>query len=197
MSATGVPYRLESEVAADVLFALLDARLLHPDTLNQALPLAGLTFADLADAKMRHDEYRRSLRVVSRGTSVPYSILFDSPPVEAFIDAACEHFSVGPARLTSPSRDTELTRVRHVAMAAARMAGGHSYPEIGRAFNRDHTSVVSACQRVEADARMRSAAEALCADVKGEIPEISRSVQQAPVAMLASHDRKGRRNGTN
>ncbi len=50
---TRMPTRSETEVAADLLFALLDARLLHPDTLNRALPLAGLTFEDLADAKMR------------------------------------------------------------------------------------------------------------------------------------------------
>lgn len=52
------PTRTETECVADFLFALLDNLILHPDRLNDALRVSGLTLQDLADAKLRHDNGR-------------------------------------------------------------------------------------------------------------------------------------------
>lgn len=46
------------------------------------------------------------------------------------------------------SRSSGVARARHLAMAVARSTLGRSYHELGRAFSRDHTSVVHAVQSV-------------------------------------------------
>jgi chromosomal replication initiation ATPase DnaA len=50
--------------------------------------------------------------------------------------------------LLSPTRTAHVARARHVAMAICR-AKGMSLSEIGRAFNRDHTSVLNGLRRVQ------------------------------------------------
>ncbi len=46
-------------------------------------------------------------------------------------------------------RDNETVAARWAAMHAMR-AAGHSYPSIGKFFNRDHTTVMHAINRMEA-----------------------------------------------
>lgn len=50
------------------------------------------------------------------------------------------------AAAISDSRKASHVYVRRAAMAASR-ALGSSFPKIGNAFKRDHSTVVSACQR--------------------------------------------------
>ncbi len=69
------------------------------------------------------------------------------PSVVLAATAAESGFSVG--ELLGQRRSLPLVRWRHVAMAAARASSGWSYPALGRFFNRDHTTVINACQRVE------------------------------------------------
>ena len=51
--------------------------------------------------------------------------------------AASRHFGHRRESLRGISRNVPLTYSRHVAMYVAR-SFGHSFPKIGRAFNRDH-----------------------------------------------------------
>jgi chromosomal replication initiator protein len=68
-----------------------------------------------------------------------------------------EYFKLKIADLTAQTRKQTITRPRQVAMALARELTTHSYPEIGQAFGgRDHTTVISACKRVE-ELRMSNA----------------------------------------
>jgi chromosomal replication initiation ATPase DnaA len=49
-------------------------------------------------------------------------------------------------RLRSASRSTKIVRVRWAIARAARQRG-YSYPTIGRALNRDHTTIMHAVRR--------------------------------------------------
>lgn len=61
-----------------------------------------------------------------------------------------EYFKLKVTDLCSKARKQTITRPRQVAMTLARELTTHSYPEIGHAFGgRDHTTVISACKRVE------------------------------------------------
>jgi chromosomal replication initiator protein len=55
---------------------------------------------------------------------------------------------IPPSVVLSPTRTAHVARARHVAMAICR-AKGMSLSEIGRAFNRDHTSVLNGLRRVQ------------------------------------------------
>lgn len=62
--------------------------------------------------------------------------------IRAVQDLVCRACNVNLARLTCPRRSGSLVRIRHMAMWLARECTDAGYTEIGRAFNRDHTSVI-------------------------------------------------------
>jgi chromosomal replication initiator protein len=70
--------------------------------------------------------------------------------VEDIQRAVCSHFSLSNAELISKDRHKSVAFARQVAMYLCRQRLKCSFPELGRAFgNRDHTTVMSACRRVE------------------------------------------------
>jgi chromosomal replication initiator protein len=74
----------------------------------------------------------------------------DASSVEDIQRAVCSHFSFSNAELLSKDRHKSVAFARQVAMYLCRQRLKCSFPELGRAFgNRDHTTVMSACRRVE------------------------------------------------
>ena len=73
-------------------------------------------------------------------------------------------FDVPEEALTGPGTTQPLVTYRHVAMAAARRLG-HSFPIIGRGFDRDHTTVMHAVKRVDASPDLSRRADVLAESV--------------------------------
>ena len=80
-----------------------------------------------------------------------------SPPraetvsVEDIQRAVCHHFHLRSIDLTSKDRHKSVAFARHVAMYLCKQRLKCSFPELGRAFgNRDHTTVMSAVRKIEA-----------------------------------------------
>lgn len=59
-----------------------------------------------------------------------------------------EYYRIKVSDLKSKSRQRSVTRPRQIAMALAKELTNRSLPEIGRAFDRDHTTVLNACREV-------------------------------------------------
>jgi chromosomal replication initiator protein len=86
--------------------------------------------------------------------------------VEDIQRAVCHHFHLRSIDLTSKDRHKSVAFARHVAMYLCKQRLKCSFPEIGRAFgNRDHTTVMSAVRKIEAqrdtDPQLRAHLEAL------------------------------------
>ncbi len=86
--------------------------------------------------------------------------------VEDIQRAVCHHFHLSSIDLTSKDRHKSVAFARHVAMYLCKQRLKCSFPEIGRAFgNRDHTTVMSAVRKIEAqrdtDPQVRAHLEAL------------------------------------
>ena len=99
-----------------------------------------------------------------------------SPPapvsVEAIQIAVCERFAVSHSDLLSRSRLANIAWPRQVAMYVVHELTAESLPAIGRAFgNRDHTTVLHACQRV---------AQRICSDATAyaDVTELTASLSQ-------------------
>lgn len=70
------------------------------------------------------------------------------PRLEAIIAAACEASGISRELMTGPRRSRRLARPRQVAMlACANLATHASLPQIGRAFRRDHTTIMHGIRR--------------------------------------------------
>ncbi len=93
--------------------------------------------------------------------------------VEDIQRAVCHHFHLRSIDLTSKDRHKSIAFARHVAMYLCKQRLKVSFPEIGRAFgNRDHTTVMSAVRKIEAqrdtDPHVRAHIEALERKLAGE-----------------------------
>ncbi|HWP35122.1 MAG TPA: chromosomal replication initiator protein DnaA, partial [Thermodesulfobacteriota bacterium] len=80
--------------------------------------------------------------------------LLESEPQPVTIDdiqrVVAQAYQLEVADLTSKRREGAVVGPRHVAMYLCRLLSGASLPEIGRHFgDRDHATVIHACQKVE------------------------------------------------
>ena len=68
--------------------------------------------------------------------------------LEAIKRAVAAHFKIRINELNSARRTRSLARPRQMAMSLAKELTQHSYPEIGEAFGKDHTTVLHACRKI-------------------------------------------------
>ena len=84
-------------------------------------------------------------------------------------------YGVSYENLYGRSRIKSLAIPRLVAMYLCRDVLHLSYPDIGRIFGRDHSSVISACRsildRIKADQRMRDQIARLIEIINGSTPD--------------------------
>ena len=66
-------------------------------------------------------------------------------------ETVASYYGLTVGELTSPGRTRQLCAPRHLAMFLARERTAASLPELGRAFRRDHTSVLHAVRKLRAD----------------------------------------------
>jgi chromosomal replication initiation ATPase DnaA len=108
-------------------------------------------------SQMMGQPYARVARPVRsrRAPEVP------APAVLDVVELVAEVFGVGVPGIFSPSRRADLAWPRHVSMFLARQHTALSLAQIGQAFgDRDHTTVMHACRKVED----KAAADPLIAD---------------------------------
>ena len=71
--------------------------------------------------------------------------------VPSIIQAVASYYSVSLTDMKGKGRRRAITTPRHVAMYLAKVLTGASYPTLGEAFGgRDHSTVISAVQKIEA-----------------------------------------------
>lgn len=80
-----------------------------------------------------------------------------------------EHFNVDLAELRSSKRNRSLVQARHIAMYLAREMTSESLPDIGRAFGRDHTSVLYAHEKISDEIKSDSTLSRLVNELKARI----------------------------
>jgi chromosomal replication initiator protein len=72
------------------------------------------------------------------------------PSVSEIIACVAERFGAPVDEILSDRKERRIARVRQAAMALAHELTWQSYPAIGRAFRRDHTTVMYAVRRARA-----------------------------------------------
>lgn len=68
---------------------------------------------------------------------------------EQIIAQTAEQFGYTVEDLTGPDKSRAVSLARAVAMFAVRQITELSYPAIGELFNRDHSTIINGCRRVE------------------------------------------------
>jgi chromosomal replication initiator protein len=87
---------------------------------------------------MTQDVLKDMLRSIDRKTTI-----------DEIQKKVAEHFNISVKELLSSRRARTVARPRQVAMYLAKQLTSRSLPEIGRKFDRDHTTVMHAVRKVE------------------------------------------------
>ena len=69
--------------------------------------------------------------------------------VREIIRTVADYYNLKPGEITGKRRARSVVRPRQIAIFMAKMLTTKSLPDIGREFNRDHTTVIYSIQRVE------------------------------------------------
>lgn len=69
--------------------------------------------------------------------------------IEEIQKKVAEHYNIRVSEMTSKRRERSVARPRQIAMFLAKVLTTKSLPDIGRAFDRDHTTVIHAVKTVE------------------------------------------------
>ncbi|GEM_PF-6987605 len=123
-----------------------------------------------------------------QGRAPRYPLSVDRPvPLPVVLDAVARTFGVSVDDLLEPSRQRRFTQARNVAYWLARELTGLSYPALGRAFGRHHTSVLSGYRRVAHDPVAQARARRAKALIEGHAEVAAEASLPQLCAVPASH----------
>lgn len=94
------------------------------------------------------------------------------PAISYIQQVVARHYEMTRTQLLADRRFKPIVRARHVAMYLAKTMTPRSLPEIGRRFGgRDHTTVIHAVRKVEADMAADEAFRAEVEMIRGKVME--------------------------
>ena len=105
-----------------------------------------LAMASLDGRKINLDLAAETVRHYSTAEAEPVKL-----DVETIIQVVAEHFKMKEADILGKKRNKEIVAPRQIAMYLAREMGSMSYPDIGRAFARDYTTVIHSYEKIKAE----------------------------------------------
>jgi chromosomal replication initiator protein DnaA len=124
-----------------------------------------IAYANLTNQKINKDLAKEVLKDVFSSK--------DKPVTPALIKKyICKHFNIKQVDLESAKRSRNLSHPRQIAMYICREMTDLSLPKIGEAFgNRDHTTVLHACDKITNDIKMNSSLKEIIKDIEADIKE--------------------------
>lgn len=105
-----------------------------------------LAMASIEHRKINLDLAAETVRYYSTAEAETVKI-----EAETIIEVVAEYFEISVADLLGKKRNKEIVMPRQIAMYVAREMAGMSYPDIGRAFDRDYTTVIHSYEKVKAE----------------------------------------------
>ncbi|HVS70726.1 MAG TPA: chromosomal replication initiator protein DnaA [Phycisphaerae bacterium] len=153
IDAPDLPTRLEilRRRAARNGWEIGDAVLMHvaQSATSSVRELEGLLLQVVAGMRLINDGSPAAQRVVA---SIKDRTAMRGPvPVERIVEAVAQHLCVEASAILGAGREKAVAAGRALAIYLARQHTGMSFPEIGRAMgNKNHSTAIAACQRVEA-----------------------------------------------
>lgn len=107
-----------------------------------------LAMASLDGRKVNLDLAAETVRYYSTAEADPVKV-----DVQTIIDVVAEQYKMSVDDILGKKRNKEIVTPRQVAMYLAREMAGMSYPDIGRAFNRDYTTVIHSYEKIKVEVK--------------------------------------------
>lgn len=74
--------------------------------------------------------------------------IIDNPLTCKIVQCVSERLSVSPDRIIGRSRVARIIYAKHLSIYLLQIIGGYSTPQIGKVFDRDHTTVLSSLRKI-------------------------------------------------
>jgi chromosomal replication initiator protein len=107
-----------------------------------------LAMSSLDGRKINIDLASETVRYYSTAEADPIKI-----DVDTIIQVVSEHYKMPVSDILGKKRNKEIVMPRQVAMYLAREMGQMSYPDIGRAFGRDYTTVIHSYEKIKTETK--------------------------------------------
>jgi len=122
-----------------------------------------LAMASLDGRKINIDLASETVRYYSTAEAEPLKI-----DVETIIKVVSEHFKMPVVDILGKKRNKEIVMPRQVAMFLAREMGQMSYPDIGRAFERDYTTVIHSYEKIKTELKKDSGLKNTISEIRSK-----------------------------
>ena len=110
-----------------------------------------LAMASLDGRKINLDLAAETVRYYSTAEAEPLKV-----EVDTIIQVVSDHYKMPVRDILGKKRNKEIVLPRQVAMYLAREMGAMSYPDIGRAFGRDYTTVIHSFEKIKSEIKKDS-----------------------------------------
>ena len=90
---------------------------------------------------------------------------------DEIIEAVAQYYSLTGDDLKGPRRNREISIPRQIAMYLCREVGSASFPHIGDAFGRDHSTIQHGCDRIAEERRQNPSVETVINDLTKQLLE--------------------------
>lgn len=120
-----------------------------------------LAMASLDGRKINVDLASETVRYYSTAEADPIKI-----DVDTIIQVVSDHFKMPVADILGKKRNKEIVLPRQVAMFLAREMGQMSYPDIGRAFGRDYTTVIHSYEKIKTETKKDSSLKNVISEIR-------------------------------
>ena len=120
-----------------------------------------LAMASLDGRKINVDLASETVRYYSTAEADPIKI-----DVDTIIQVVSDHFKMPVADILGKKRNKEIVLPRQVAMFLAREMGQMSYPDIGRAFGRDYTTVIHSYEKIKTETKKDSGLKNVISEIR-------------------------------
>ena len=90
---------------------------------------------------------------------------------EDVISAVAGYYSITPEELTGRRRNREIIIPRQIAMYLCREVAEVSFPRIGDAFKRDHSTIQHGCDKIEEEVKVNATFASLVDDLTRQLKE--------------------------
>jgi chromosomal replication initiator protein len=120
-----------------------------------------LAMASLDGRKINLDLAAETVRYYSTAEAEPVKV-----SVQTIIDVVADHLRIPVADLLGKKRNKEIVVPRQIAMYLAREMAGMSYPDIGRAFDRDYTTVIHSYEKIKSELKKDANLKNLISEIR-------------------------------
>ena len=105
-----------------------------------------IAMSSLDGRKINLDLAAETVRYYSTSAAEPVKV-----EAKTIIDVVAEHFDIPVDNILGKKRNKEIVVPRQIAMYLTREMGQLSYPDIGREFGRDYTTVIHSFEKIKAE----------------------------------------------